>query len=159
MPESSANPIPTQGRLCGVDYGTVRIGLAMTDVEQRLATPGEIYHRRSPPQDAERFRSLAREERLVGFIVGLPVHGHGGESATSRAVRQFGAWLTEQTAVPVAYFDERYTSVEADNLLREAGLKASQRKKHLDKLAAQLLLTAYLETRGHASGDPGGLEG
>ncbi|MGC4007298.1 MAG: Holliday junction resolvase RuvX [Pirellulales bacterium] len=79
----------------------------------------------------------------------MPTHLNGGESGKSVEARKFGAWLTAETGVPVEYQDERYTSVEAENLLREAGYKASERKKKLDMLAAQILLTAYLEARAN----------
>lgn len=137
---------PPSGRLAGIDYGTVRIGIAVTDPEQRLASPLENYTRRGTAADAEFFKRLAAEERIARFIVGLPIHLDGRESEKSLEARRFGQWLGEVTGVPVEYFDERFTSTEAERYLAAAKLTKKRRKARLDKLAAQILLTAYLES-------------
>ncbi len=136
--------------LVGIDYGTVRIGIATADVELGIAVPLTVYQRRNRAQDAEFFRSLAKEQRVAAFVVGLPVHGDGSESAKSSEARAFGAWLAETTGVEVHYVDERYTTQFADHAMRDAGLKASQRKGLRDKLAAQQILSGYIE-RGRRS--------
>ncbi len=148
--------LPRMGRLAGIDYGTVRIGVAITDPEQRLASPLENYTRRGAAADVAWFKQLAADERLVGFVVGLPVYASGDESQKSREARQFGAWLSELTGLPVRYFDERYTSAHAEALLIDADFSRKQRKQRLDKLAAQILLAAYLES-SRAEGEPGAL--
>ena len=140
--------MPPRRRLVGVDYGTVRVGLAFADSESGIATPLENYNRRSPTADAERFQRLAAEEAVDLFVVGLPVHLDGGESQKSQEARQFGEWLTELTGVPVEYYDERFTSVEAEQILGAAQLTKKQRKRRLDALAAQIMLSGYLESRG-----------
>ncbi len=133
-------------RIAGIDYGTVRIGIATADLAVGIAGPYETYTRRSERLDAEYFCRLATEERIDRFVVGLPVHTSGHESQKSTEARAFGAWLHTLTGVPVEYFDERYTSAEAESLLLEAGLTSKRRKERLDQLAAQIMLTAYLES-------------
>ncbi len=152
---TSDHGFPVQGRLAGIDFGTVRIGIAVTDPDQRLASPYEIYHRRSPAADAEYFQRLVQEERLVGLVVGLPVLASGDESQKSIESRAFGDWLRELTGLPVRFYDERYTSVLADQSLLDAQMTRKQRKARLDKVAAQLILAAYLESG--RQGDPGTL--
>ena len=134
------------GRVAGVDYGTVRIGISISDPERRIASPYENYNRRTPSKDADRFRRLVQEERVVLFVVGLPLHADERESAKSLEARRFGEWLRAQTGIPVVWFDERFTSVEAEEILWNAGLSRQKRKERLDKLAATLLLSAYLES-------------
>jgi putative Holliday junction resolvase len=146
-----------QGRLAGVDYGTVRIGIAVTDADQKFASPLENYTRRGEAADGKHFQQLAREERIVGFVVGLPVHLDGYESQKSLESRKFGEWLQQITGVPVVFFDERFTSAEAEQLLAGAEFTKKQRKARLDKLAAQILLSAYLEAGKPASFKPQGL--
>ena len=143
--ESNDN-VPREGRLAGVDYGTVRIGVAICNAEQTLASPLENYNRRNQKKDAEFFQQLVEEERLVGFVVGLPVHLSGDESQKSIEAREFGKWLQELTGLPVTYYDERFTSVIAEEYLMSAELTKKKRKARLDKLAAQILLTSYLES-------------
>jgi putative Holliday junction resolvase len=137
----------TPGRVAGIDYGHVRIGIAISDPDRMLASPLENYTRRGPAQDAQRFRRLAAEEQVVLFVVGLPIHLDGRESAKSQEAREFGAWLGETTGVPVEYFDERFTSREAEELLLAADMTRKRRKRRMDMLAAQIMLSAYLESR------------
>lgn len=142
------------GRLAGIDYGTVRIGVAITDFEQRIASPLVNYTRRGEKADEEFFKKLAKDEQIETFVVGLPVHLNGLESQKSIEARKFGAWLSSITGVPVVYFDERFTSAEAENYLLGAELTKKQRKARLDKLAAQILLASYLEAGKPPSFEP-----
>ncbi len=133
-------------RIAGIDYGTVRIGIALADTEVAIATPFANYTRRTVELDAAYFRALANEEKIACFVIGLPVHLDGGESQKSSEVRGFGEWLTRVTSVPIRFFDERFTTAEADELLAAAKLTKKQRQAHRDQLAAQIMLTAYLES-------------
>lgn len=146
-------------RIAGIDYGTVRIGIALGDLEVLMASPYENYNRRSEKLDGEYFLTLAKEERLARWVVGLPVHLDGGESQKSVEARAFGKWLGELTNLPVDFYDERYTSSQAEEILQGANLTKKQRKARLDQLAAQIMLTAYLESGAKGQTDPGGIEG
>ena len=138
--------LPREGRLAGIDFGTVRVGIAVCDAGQSIASPYENYHRRNERLDAAYFRTLANEESIVGWVVGLPVHMSGDESQKSQEARRFGEWLRELTDLPVGYFDERFTTAMAREFLRDSGLSAKKRKAKLDQLAAQILLTSFLES-------------
>ncbi len=153
-----ASPGAERGWVAGIDYGTVRIGIALADLEVRIASPLDNYTRRTTEQDAEYFRRLAKEERLIRFIVGLPVHLDGRESQKSVEARTFGKWLGETTGLPVLYFDERFTSSEAEQLLSAAKLTKKRRKERLDMLAAQIMLASYLEAPERAEQPPQGLD-
>jgi putative holliday junction resolvase len=146
------------GRIAGIDFGTVRIGIATADLEVGIASPYETYARRSPQLDTEYFQKLAKEERLARFVVGLPVHLSGHDSPKSQEARSFGAWLQGITQVPVEYFDERYTSLEAEQILGLANFTKKRRKARIDQLAAQIMLTAYLEAGARNQQSPQGLE-
>jgi putative holliday junction resolvase len=138
------------GRVAGVDYGTVRIGIAISNPERTIASPLENYTRRGLEQDAKRFQRLVADEGVALFVVGLPIHLDGGESQKSQEARAFGQWLTETTGVSVEFFDERFTSREAEEFLLAADMTRKRRKQRLDKLAAQIMLSAYLEGPGGA---------
>ena len=142
------------GRIAGIDFGTVRIGIAISDAERSIASPLENYTRRGLEQDARRFQRLVSEEDVKLFVVGLPVHLDGCESQKSAEARQFGQWLAEATGVPVEFFDERFTSNEAEHFLLEAGLTNRRRKQRLDMVAAQIMLSAYLESREKGQQNP-----
>jgi putative holliday junction resolvase len=145
-------------RIAGIDFGTVRIGIALADTEVGIATPFANYTRRTESLDAIYLGRLASEEKIGLFVVGLPVHLHGGESEKSSEARAFGKWLGNLTGIPVEYFDERFTTAEADEILGAAQLTKKQRQARRDQLAAQIMLTAYLESgaRGHST--PGGID-
>jgi putative pre-16S rRNA nuclease len=138
--------VTAKGRLLGVDFGTVRVGLAICDSERIIASPLSIYNRRDATRDADYFRELVRTEQAVGLVVGLPVHMSGDEGGKAKEARVFGDWLANTTGLPVVYWDERYTTADAESHLRGAGLSRQQRKDRLDKVAAQILLQAYLDS-------------
>lgn len=156
--DASAAPAVQRGRVAGIDYGTVRIGVAIGDLEVCMASPFETYNRRNEQLDAEYFKDLATEERLVRWVVGLPVHLSGDESQKSFEARKFGKWLGELTNLRVDFYDERFTSAYADSMLQNANLTRDQRKARIDQLAAQIMLTAYLESGAKGQENPGGIE-
>ena len=148
-------------RLLGVDYGQVRVGLAVSDPDRKFAFPLTIYERRDSVRDAAYFRALITEEDVGGLVVGLPVHLDGREGQKAVEARTFGTWLAAATQVPVVFYDERFTTVQAESALWAAGLTHKRRKERRDKVAAQMLLQAYLdagcppETAPVALDDPG----
>jgi putative Holliday junction resolvase len=132
-------------RLLGVDYGQVRVGLAVSDPDRKFAFPLATYERQGPGRDAACFRTLVEQECIGGLVVGLPVHLSGREGQKATEARTFGAWLARTTGLPVVFFDERFTTVLAEAALWEAGLTHKKRKARRDKVAAQMLLQAYLD--------------
>jgi len=132
-------------RLLGVDYGTVRVGLAISDAERRLASPLAVYERRGREADAVYFRTLIEAEEVGALVVGMPVHLDGREGQKAIEARAFGVWLAEATGLPVTFWDERFSTVEAESALWQAGLTHKKRKARRDRVAAQILLQAYLD--------------
>lgn len=146
-------PTPsTPGRLIGLDYGRRRIGIAVSDPDRRIASPLAQYERVSPERDARHFQDLVAEHDPAAFVVGVPVHLSGDESEMAAEARRFGRWLAELTGRPVHYWDERYTSAEAERYLQSAALTSRRRRARRDMLAAQILLQAYLD-RGSTPGE------
>jgi putative pre-16S rRNA nuclease len=137
--------VSTATRLLGVDYGVKRIGLSVSDPERKIAFPLATHERRSAEQDAAYFRSVVAEEAIGKLVVGLPVHLDGREGRKALEARAFGKWLQETTSLPVVYWDERFTTVEAEAALWSAGLTHKKRKERRDRVAAQILLQAYLD--------------
>jgi putative Holliday junction resolvase len=135
----------TMGRILGLDFGVRRVGAAISDPGRTIASPLEVYLRRDTQQDARHYRELVREHEVERVALGLPVHTSGREGQSASLARDWGRWLASVTGVPVVLIDERYTSVEAENLLIESGLRRQRRKTLRDKLAAQILLQAYLD--------------
>lgn len=146
-------------RLLGIDFGTVRVGLAVSDPDARIAFPLETYRRRGINPDAAFFAKIVAEQASTRIVVGLPVHTSGREGLKAEEARHFGAWLKEVTGLPVVFWDERFTTVEAESALWQAGLTHKQRKARRDHVAAQIMLQSYLDAGCPEEAPPGPLEG
>jgi putative Holliday junction resolvase len=142
-----------------VDYGDVRVGLAVSDPDRKIAFPLATYERQGRDRDVEHFRAVVRAEQVGALVVGLPVHLDGREGEKAKAARAFGDWLGEVTGLPVAYWDERFTTAEAEAALWAAGLTHKKRKARRDRVAAQILLQAYLDAGRPETTGAGPLEG
>ncbi|MCS6852473.1 MAG: Holliday junction resolvase RuvX [Gemmataceae bacterium] len=132
-------------RVLGVDYGTVRIGLAISDPDGRIASPLQTYTRRGADRDAAFFRDLIRREEVGRIVVGLPILLSGQEGSKAAEARAFGAWLKRCTGLPVIFWDERCTTAEAESALWSAGLSHQKRRQRRDRVAAQIMLQSYLD--------------
>ncbi|MFN0196542.1 MAG: Holliday junction resolvase RuvX [Planctomycetaceae bacterium] len=135
------------GRLLALDFGTKRVGLAVSTPEQTISSPIETYTRRSPQADAEYFKSVIRNYGIVGIVVGLPKHISGEEGGKAREAREFGEWIRQITSLPLVYWDERYSSSIAEDYLLAAELTKKKRKAFIDQVAAQVFLQSYLERK------------
>lgn len=134
----------------GVDYGTKRIGLAVSDAEGTLASPlvtietgGDVDHQ---------IRAILKESEAYDvevFVVGLPLNMDGSEGKQARITRVFGEKLAETSSTEVRYFDERLSSFCAKQTLIETGLSAKKRKARLDSAAARSLLQDFLDAERH----------
>ncbi len=145
-------------RLLGVDPGRVRVGLAVSDPERRFAFPLETCTRRTPEQDALYFRALVEREEIGGLVIGLPLHLDGREGEKAVEARQFGAWLKGVTGLEVVFWDERFTTVQAEAALWAAGLTHKRRRERRDRVAAQILLQSYLDAGCPTRDSSGSLE-
>lgn len=148
-PEDAAadrpNELPHEGALFGIDFGTKRIGVAISNPEQTISMPLENYTLRDPQIDATWLRQLARGYGVRGLVIGLPVHMSGDEGSKAKQAREFGYWAAAATDLPVTWWDERYSSSVADMRLDQAGTSKSRRKGRRDQLAAQVILQSFLD--------------
>lgn len=133
------------GRLLGVDYGTVRVGLAISDPDRLIASPLTTVQRRGEVADRAYFSKLVADERVAEIVIGLPVHLNGREGVKAIEARAYGKWLGEVTGLPIVFADERFTTVQAEDALWNAKMTHRQRKERRDRVAAQIMLQAYLE--------------
>jgi putative Holliday junction resolvase len=146
-----AAPVPTSGALIGLDFGTRRLGISVCNSDQTIAAPVETWTVRTPQLDLKHLRELIADYRAVGFVIGLPVRLNGVEGDQAAVVRRFGEWVAEQTKLPVAYWDERHSSIEAEVLLWSQGISPTKGKERLDRLAAQIILQAFLDAPDRTS--------
>ena len=140
--------LPSSGRLISVDWGEIRIGLALSDESQFLATPLETLVRRPGKRfPMPRFTALVAEHAPVGVVVGLPLTGEGTEAASAASARELAGRIAERTGLPVELWDERMSTARALGLIREQGGSTRGRREDVDALAAAVLLQHFLDSR------------
>lgn len=132
-------------RILGVDFGLRRVGLAVCDTLWILATPLPALRTSSMRESIDSVASVASREGVRGIVVGLPLNLDGTESVQSGRARAFAKNLAKVTGLAVELFDERLTTVEADELLEKAGVKKSEREKLVDSMAAKVILQGYID--------------
>jgi putative holliday junction resolvase len=137
--------VTRRARLLGIDYGSRRIGLAVSDADRRIASPLVTYQRTTKERDSGYFKQIVEQEEIGELIVGLPIHLDGREGQKALEARAFGKWLQEMLALPAIFWDERFTSVEAESHLLAAGLTNKRRQGRRDRVAAQIMLQSYLD--------------
>ena len=132
-------------RILAFDLGKRRIGLALTDPLRITAQGMDTFERTNIREDIARLVALVHEKDVSLMLFGNPLHMSGDESRQTEYVRVFADRLSAATGVPYEMWDERLTSVEAERMLREGGLKERrERKGMVDKLSAVILLNSYL---------------
>ncbi len=140
--------LPTSGRLLALDWGEVRIGLALSDETQTLASPLETLVRRAGRRfPMPRFLQLVEQHRPAGLLVGLPLTAEGTEAESAAAARELARSVAQRTGLPVTLWDERMSTARALAAIREQGGSARGRKEDVDALAASVLLQHYLDAR------------
>ena len=142
-------------RVLGLDLGGKRIGLALSDAEAAFAFPAGTLESRGRERDIAALCELIREREVERVVVGLPRHMDGRKGPEAEAAEQFAEALSGRAGVPVDTLDERWTSREAERILREQGHDGRRTKRHVDEVAASIILRTYLELRSRAA-DTGG---
>lgn len=133
-------------RILALDVGKKRIGLAISDPLGITAQGLPTLQRTRIREDLDRLDELCREYNVALLLVGEPLHMSGRDSRQGAYTREFAERLSERTQVPVKHLDERLTTVQAERVLRESGISIEKRAKAIDRLAAVLLLQAFLDT-------------
>jgi putative Holliday junction resolvase len=132
----------------GVDLGARRIGLAVSDAEERVAFPAGVLESRGAARDVAAVAEIVRERGAGRVVVGLPIHMSGRRGPEADAAQRFAEALAKRAGVPVDTLDERWTSREAERSLREMGRTSKRRARgEVDAIAATLLLRSFLERR------------
>ena len=142
-------------RILALDYGRVRIGIAISDELAITAQPLQILTRKNRREDLARLRGICAKHDVARILVGHPLHitGEAGEMADEASA--FAARIKKELGIAVEMADERLTSWEAQQTMAEAGISSRRKRasKHLDDIAAAILLREYLDRHRSATGD------
>ena len=137
--------LPRLGRLMGLDLGTKTIGLALSDVERRIATPLETIRRVKFTQDAKRMIELAAEHEVQAFVIGLPLNMDGSEGPRAQATRAFIRNCAPLTQLPFIFWDERLSTAAVTRSLIEQDASRAKRADVVDRMAAAYILQGALD--------------
>jgi len=140
------------GRVLGLDLGDVRIGVAVSDPERRVALPFGTVHVGRPPGELLAIAALVAEHEVTLVVLGLPLSMSGERGPRARLAAGFAEALRVVLTVPVEFQDERLSTVEAERSLREAGIKGRDRRAVVDAAAAQVILQAWLDAHPSPAG-------
>lgn len=138
--------IPVNHRILALDLGKKRIGLAISDPLRITAQGLPNINRTNKRTDLAALDQLAREREVGLFLMGNPINMRGSEGRQSGWVREFAEALERHTGLPVKFWDERLTSVEAGRVLRSSGISIAKRAAAVDRLSAVILLQSYLDS-------------
>ena len=134
-------------RVMALDVGEKKIGVAISDALLLTAQARPTLHRKNLKSDISILGRLAEENEVHEIVIGHPVHMSGKESLQSEKVARFAEALRSALHLPVVFWDERLTSFAAEQHLEEMGLNWRQRRDHIDKIAAMIILQSYLDSR------------
>ena len=138
--------MPRPGRVLGVDLGSKRVGLAVSDRSGTIASPLSVLQRtKSVKHDHEVIRRIVEEEECERVVVGLPLSMDGSVGKAAKAALAETKQLATVVGVPVETYDERLTTVSADRAMMEANMNAQARRKVVDKVAAAVMLQAWID--------------
>ena len=137
--------LPAGGRLIGLDLGTKTIGLSVSDLGRRLATPRPVLKRVKFTQDAELLLAFAAKEKIVAFVIGLPMNMDGSAGPRVQATRAFVRAMSDKTAIPFVFWDERLSTVAAERTLIEMDVSRKKRAERIDSAAASFILQGALD--------------
>lgn len=147
MAESSQNPsgARSEGRVLGLDVGSKRIGIAVSDPLGITAQGLETLQRQNKRLDFEHLAKIIDQQQVVQIVVGYPLRMSGEEGAQAEKMQRFAQELRERFGLPVHLWDERLTSAEANRLLRETDMSIRRRGQVVDQMAAVLILQSWME--------------
>ncbi|MFW6123741.1 MAG: Holliday junction resolvase RuvX [Acidobacteriota bacterium] len=133
-------------RILGIDYGDKNIGLAVSDKMLITAQPLKSYKARSKREDAQFFKNLILKHKITKIVIGLPLRMNGSEGTRVQRTKKFAAWLKNTLNIPIVYWDERLTTKQASQIMRERGLSHKKKKELVDQISAVIILSSYLDS-------------
>lgn len=137
--------LPAKARLIGIDLGTKTVGLAISDVERRIASPLRTLPRRAFQKDADTLIAVFAEFEVAAVIIGLPLDLEGREGPRAQSTRAFARNLAGRTDLPIAYWDERFSTAAVTRALIANDVSRARRAQVIDKMAAAYILQGALD--------------
>jgi len=150
--EDLAKSLPAKARLIGLDLGTKTIGLAISDVERRLASPLKTLTRGAFARDADALTAIFAEFDIAAIVLGLPLDLNGRDSPRAQSTRAFARNLSKRTNLPIVFWDERFSTAVVTRSLIAHDVSRARRAQVVDKMAAAYILQGALDRLAGLSG-------
>jgi putative Holliday junction resolvase len=139
------NKLSSGSRLLGIDLGTKRIGIAISDYNQKIATPLQTLDKSKQGKLIEELESIITENDIKGIIIGNPINMNGTYGKSSQSAKDIAINISNKIDIPVSLWDERLSTVGAFNLSSELDINVSKRERDIDKFAAAFILQGALD--------------
>jgi putative Holliday junction resolvase len=139
--------LPHNRPVIGIDLGSKTIGIAVSDITRRIATPRETILRKKFSADAQRLLEIAENAKAAAIVIGLPLNMDGSEGPRAQATRAFARNLAKLTDLPIVFWDERLSTAAVERMLIGADTSRARRAELVDKLAAAYILQAALDSQ------------
>ena len=152
--EELSSRLPAKARLIGLDLGTKTIGLAISDVERRIASPLRTLPRRAFQKDADALIAIFREFEVAGVILGLPLDLAGREGPRTQSTRAFARNIAARTDLPIAFWDERFSTAAVTRSLIANDVSRARRAQVVDRMAAAYILQGALDRLAAVAKNP-----
>lgn len=136
-------------KIVSLDIGTVRIGIASSDIMEIIASPSPVYKRKNNSSDVTAIAEIINNLQAGQVVIGLPLKMDGSEGQSVQMAKDFGEELSKVITIPIVYQDERFSTVEAQRILIESGMRREKRKDKIDSLAATIILQTYLDKKSN----------
>lgn len=136
-------------KILALDIGTVRIGIATSDIMEIIASAYEVYKRKHLKEDVNHVAKLVQDLSVGEIVIGLPLKMDGSEGQSVEMAKAFGDELAKLVSVPIVYQDERLSTVTAQKILIESGMRREKRKDKVDSIAATIILQTYLDKKSN----------
>jgi putative Holliday junction resolvase len=143
--EELAEQLSPNQAIAGLDLGTKTIGLAMSDLGLRFSSPRQVIKRVKFTQDAITLLDFAAREKVAAFVIGLPMNMDGSAGPRVQATRAFVRSMSDKTALPFVFWDERLSTVAAERALLEMDVSRAKRAERIDSAAASFILQGALD--------------
>lgn len=128
-----------------LDLGSRRIGVAISDPTRTIAQSYGVVKRKSREEDFAHYQQIIKEQKVTLLVVGLPTTAEGGDSETAVWIRAYVAEFSQQCPVPIQFWDESFTTVRAEDSLRQRGKRGKKARQQVDAVAAAFILQSYLD--------------
>ncbi len=147
-----------KGRVMALDLGEKRIGVAVSDPLRMIASAYGVVERTSRQADFARYRAIIAEQDIQLLVVGLPVPLSGVEGERAAWVRGYTAELANHVDIPIVFWDEALTTIQAEESLRQRGQRGKKARQRVDAVAAAFILQSYLDAHADDAPSPGALD-